>query len=182
MGRWKVARGGASASRAKPLEPTRKMNWSPGKGDGNGLVHRFPSPFQGFFPSLSTFPGVTLAKRSLHPWRAPCKGVVVPVGARPTPKGVVPSGSSRSRSGGNERSRAFDVKGRLSRSASWRAVTRVNAEQAPKTELVGADPPPGRGRPCRTDLRQQRSVRSHRGNGDGTRQGERLRNTGSPSR
>src|SRR5688572_27567623 len=34
-------------------------------------------------------------------------------------------------------------------SASLRAVTRVNVEQAPKTSVAGADPPPGKGRPPR---------------------------------
>ena len=35
----------------------------------------------------------------------------------------------------------------LGNSASRQAVTRVNAEQAPKTNDVGADPTMGRGRP-----------------------------------
>jgi len=58
-------------------------------------------------------PGVSFRCAALHPLACAVEGVVVPVGARPTPKGVVPSGSSRSRSGGNKRSRAFDVNGRL---------------------------------------------------------------------
>ena len=44
-------------------------------------------------------------------WSASCKGVIVPVGARPIPGGSCTPGSSRSRSGGNERSRAFGVTG-----------------------------------------------------------------------
>ena len=43
-----------------------------------------------------------------------------------------PPGSNRSGSGGNEAVGAFGVKGRLGDSASVQAVTRVNAEQAPK--------------------------------------------------
>ena len=45
---------------------------------------------------------------------------------------VVPAGSNRSGGGGNETAGAFDAKGRSGDSASRQAVTRVNAEQAPK--------------------------------------------------
>src|SRR5260370_12632841 len=45
---------------------------------------------------------------------------------------VAPASSNRSGSRGNEAAEAFDAKGRLSDSASRQAVTRVNAEQAPK--------------------------------------------------
>ncbi len=45
------------------------------------------------------------------------------VGANPTRQLVVPAGSNRSGSGGNETVEAFDGKGRLSDSASRQAVT-----------------------------------------------------------
>ena len=44
-------------------------------------------------------------------------------------------------------------KGGASRSASDRAVTRVNVEQAPKTQVAEADPPPERGRPLSEEHR-----------------------------
>src|SRR4051812_42933062 len=67
-------------------------------------------------------------------------------------------------------------------SASLRAVTAVNVEQAPKTQVAGADPPPERGRPPLGNPRTIGVARSRRGKDDGTRQGERQRNTGDPPR
>jgi len=46
-----------------------------------------------------------------------------------------PPGSNRSSSGGNEAAEAFGVEGRIGDSASMQAVTRVNAEQAPKPTM-----------------------------------------------
>src|SRR6202022_669919 len=59
---------------------------------------------------------------------------------------VILAGSSSSDSGGNKRVGALNVKGSFSDSASVRAVTYVNAEQAPKTGIAGADPPPLKGK------------------------------------
>ncbi len=66
-----------------------------------------------------------------------------------TPPGnwVAPAGSNRSGSRGNEAVEAFDVKAAYRRPASRQAVTRVNAEQAPKRKEAGADPPFDWGRP-----------------------------------
>ncbi len=55
----------------------------------------------------------------------------------------------------------------LGNSASRQAVTRVNAEQAPKTTDVGADPTKVRGRPMSQPCTERLGLRSHRGNGDG---------------
>ena len=55
----------------------------------------------------------------------------------------------------------------LGNSASRQAVTRVNAEQAPKTNDVGADPTKVRGRPMSQPCTERLGLRSHRGNGDG---------------
>ena len=91
------------------------------------------------------------------------------------------------------------TKDRFSDSASVRAVTYVNAEQAPKTGFAGADPPPLKGKatvaahrgmthgPICHDPRR----RSCRGKGDGTHKrkptqtretlvGDRARSTGRP--
>ena len=62
-------------------------------------------------------------------------------------KEVVPQeavGADREATNGREPSMS---KGCLGSSASLRAIMRVNVEQAPKTFLVEADPPPERGRP-----------------------------------
>src|SRR5450755_2925539 len=59
---------------------------------------------------------------------------------------VILAGSSSSDSGGNKRVGALNDKGSLSDSASERAVTYVNAEQAPKTGFAGADPPSLKGK------------------------------------
>src|SRR5438552_1196475 len=56
-------------------------------------------------------------------------------GCKSLPARVAPAGSNRSRREGNDLSEAFDGKGRESDSASVRAVTRVNAEQAPKIAM-----------------------------------------------
>jgi hypothetical protein len=59
---------------------------------------------------------------------------------------VILAGSSSSDSGGNKRVEALNDKGSLSDSASEWAVTYVNAEQASKTGIAGADPPPLQGK------------------------------------
>ena len=51
------------------------------------------------------------------------------------PAAVAPAGSNRSVGGGNELDGASGAKGRLGRSASTQAVTRVNAEQASKLAM-----------------------------------------------
>ena len=100
---------------------------------------------------------------------------------------VAPAGSNRSGGGGNETAGAFDVKGRLGDSASRQAVTRVNAEQAPKGltwEPTRRRNVEGRrhwetgGHTPRSDSNQW----SHRGIGDGMSAEEIRRNTGSPER
>src|SRR5215469_3512406 len=48
---------------------------------------------------------------------------------------VAPAGSYRSGGGGNEAVGAFETTGRLGDLASRQAVTRVNAEQAPKAMM-----------------------------------------------
>jgi hypothetical protein len=53
-------------------------------------------------------------------------------GVYPPGNWFAPPGSNRSSSGGNEAAEAFGVEGRIGDSASLQAVTRVNAEQAPK--------------------------------------------------
>jgi len=86
------------------------------------------------------------------------------------------------------------TKGRISDSASVRAVTYVNAEQAPKTGFAGADPPPLKGKAtAAADRGMTHDPRwwSCRGKGDGTTQeennatretriGDLCRSTGSP--
>jgi hypothetical protein len=65
--------------------------------------------------------------------------------------------------------------GSFSDSASLRAVTYVNAEQAPITGIAGADPPPSKGKAKVAALRgmtHDPRWRSCRGKGDGTRQEE----------
>lgn len=72
------------------------------------------------------------------------------------------------------------TKGRFSDSASERAVTYVNAEQAPKTGFAGADPPPLKGKATAAANRGMTGGptmppsprRSCRGKGDGTTQEE----------
>ena len=100
---------------------------------------------------------------------------------------VAPAGSNRSGGGGNETAGAFDAKGRLGDSASRQAVTRVNAEQAPKGltwEPTRRGNGEGRrhwgtgGHTPRSDSNQW----SHRGIGDGMSVEEIRRNTGSPER
>ena len=59
---------------------------------------------------------------------------------------VILAGSSSSGLAGNFQVEASNDKGSLGDSASERAVTRVNVEQAPKTGLAGADPPPLKGK------------------------------------
>jgi hypothetical protein len=54
------------------------------------------------------------------------------VGEIPTRQLVVPAGSNRSGSGGNEAVEAFGIEGRFGGLASMQAGTRVNAEQASK--------------------------------------------------
>src|SRR5437870_4588478 len=54
-------------------------------------------------------------------------------------------------------------------------LTDVNAEQAPKTGIAGADPPPSKGKAtvaARRGMTHDPRRRSCRGKGDGTRQGE----------
>jgi hypothetical protein len=100
---------------------------------------------------------------------------------------VAPAGSNRSGGGGNETAGAFDAKGRFGDSASRQAVTRVNAEQAPKGltwEPTRREIGEGRrhwgtgGHTPRSDANQW----SHRGIGDGMSAEEIRRNTGSPER
>ena len=90
----------------------------------------------------------------------------------PPGSSVAPAGSNRSGGGGNETAGAFDAKGRLGASASRQAVTRVNAEQAPKGltwEPTRRENGEGRrhwgsgGHTPRSDANQW----SHRGSGDG---------------
>ena len=59
---------------------------------------------------------------------------------------VILAGSSSSDSGDDKRVGALNDKGSFSDSASVRAVTYVNAEQAPKMGLAGADPPSLKGK------------------------------------
>jgi hypothetical protein len=68
---------------------------------------------------------------------------------------VILAGSSSSGLAGNFQVEASNDKGSLGDSASERAVTRVNVEQAPKTGLAGADPPP---------LKGKATAAAHRGN------------------
>ena len=66
-------------------------------------------------------------------------------------------------------------KGSFSDSASLRAVTQVNAEQAPKTGIAEADPPPLKGKAnaaANRGMTHDPRRRFCRGNGDGTRQEE----------
>jgi|ERR1700694_445542 hypothetical protein len=86
------------------------------------------------------------------------------------------------------------TKDRISDSASVRAVTYVNAEQAPKTGFAGADPPPLKGKAtvaADRGMTHDPRRRSCRGKGDGTPQeesnatretliGDLCRSTGSP--
>ena len=67
--------------------------------------------------------------------RAPWKGLDLQRVQLPPGNSVAPAGSNRSGGGGNETVGAFDAKGRLGDSASRQAVTRVNAEQAPKGSM-----------------------------------------------
>ena len=67
------------------------------------------------------------------------------------------------------------TKDRVSDSASVRAVTYVNAEQAPKTGFAGADPPPLLGKAtvaADRGMTHDPRRRSCRGKGDGTPQEE----------
>jgi hypothetical protein len=100
---------------------------------------------------------------------------------------VAPAGSNRSGGRGNETAGAFDGKGRLGDSASRQAVTRVNAEQAPKGLMweptrrengEGSSHWGMGGHTPRSDANQW----SHRGIGDGMSAEEIRRNTGSPER
>jgi hypothetical protein len=90
----------------------------------------------------------------------------------PPGNSVAPAGSNRSGGGGNDTAEAFDAKGRLGDPASRQAVTRVNAEQAPKGlmwEPTRRENGEGRrhwgigGHTPRSDRNQW----SHRGIGDG---------------
>ena len=85
---------------------------------------------------------------------APCKGVAFQWVRIPPGSLIILAGSSSSDSGGNKRVGALNDKGSFSDSASVRAVTYVNAEQAPKMGLAGADPPP---------LKGKATVAAHRG-------------------
>src|SRR3954451_2413234 len=67
--------------------------------------------------------------------RAPWKGLDLQRVQIPPGISVAPAGSNRSGGGGNETAGAFDGKGRLGDPASRQAVTRVNAEQAPKRAM-----------------------------------------------
>ena len=64
----------------------------------------------------------------------------------------------------------------------WIDASVVNVEQAPKTPVAEADPPPERGRPPSRALRTILDSGFRRGKGDGTPQGERQGNTGDPPR
>ena len=66
---------------------------------------------------------------------APWKGAGLPWVRSPPGNWVAPAGSNRSGGGGNEAAGAFDGKGPFSGPASGQAVTRVNAEQAPKAVM-----------------------------------------------
>ena len=70
------------------------------------------------------------AKALVFPW------VRIPPGGL-----VILAGSSSSGLAGDFQVEASSGKGSVSDSASVRAVTRVNVEQAPKTTVAGADPP-----------------------------------------
>jgi hypothetical protein len=61
--------------------------------------------------------------------------VLVHSGKGPPGNWIAPPGSNRSGGGGNEAAEASGVEGRIGDSASLQAVTRVNAEQAPKTVM-----------------------------------------------
>src|SRR3954451_16723441 len=119
--------------------------------------------------------------------RAPWKGLDLQRVQIPPGISVAPAGSNRSGGGGNETAGAFDGKGRLGDPASRQAVTRVNAEQAPKGltwEPTRRENGEGRrhwgigGHTPRSDTNQW----SHRGIGDGMSAEEIQRNTGSPKR
>jgi hypothetical protein len=72
-------------------------------------------------------------------------------------------------------SKPWMAKGRLATQRASRAVTKVNAVQAPKTGIAGADPPSLQGKATAVASRgmTQASPRwSCRGNGDGTTQEE----------
>ena len=92
-----------------------------------------------------------------------------------------PPGSNRSSGGGNEATEAFGERVALGDSASMQAVTKVNAEQAPKIitqELTRRKYGEGR---SRWESTSERSQRSCRGIGDGMQTQGIRRNTGSPS-
>src|SRR3954469_23420969 len=100
---------------------------------------------------------------------------------------VAPAGSNRSGGGGNETAGAFDAKGRSGDSASRQAVTRVNAEQAPKglmwepTRLENGEGRSHWGTGGHTP-RSDSNPWTHRGIGDGMSAEEIRRNTGNPER
>jgi hypothetical protein len=106
-------------------------------------------------------------------------------GCNSHPANVVPAGSNRSGSGGNNTAEAFDAKGRLGRlrEQSGRNVSERRAGLERRN--VGADPAKGWGRPpsqVSSGERHDSLLWSHRGNGDGmSAQGDRTQH-GKPQR
>lgn len=107
------------------------------------------------------------------------KGLRVPVGARPTPgRRLYPRKQSKSIGRQQTVESLRCQRAALGRSASLRAITRVNVEQAPKTPVVEADPPPERGRPRRSGRAQPglagstgvRTMARDKGNSQATRE------------
>ena len=88
------------------------------------------------------------------------KVVLVPWVRDPSWRAVGPPGSNRSRSGGNERSRAFDEKGRFSRSASVRAVTRSERRVGLENASCGSRPSVRKGKATSHEPRQPGSCGS----------------------
>ena len=88
------------------------------------------------------------------------KVVLVPWVRDPSWRAVGPPGSSRSRSGGNERSRAFDEKGGFCRSASVRAVTRSERRASLENANCGSRPSVRKGKATSHEPRQPGSCGS----------------------
>ena len=94
---------------------------------------------------------------------------------------ITPPGRNRSSSGGNEAAEASVGEGRVGDLASMQAVTKVNAEQAPKRvmqEPTRRESREGRGRWEKTSEQAQRTCR---GIGDGMQTAGTRRKTGNPS-
>src|SRR5271166_134794 len=99
-------------------------------------------------PTLPDARGSSYSARSLTVAACAVKGVVVPVGARPTPAVIVATGKAVEVVPEVTKDKSLRCPRAASgSSASQRALTGVNVEQAPKTLVAEADPPPERGRP-----------------------------------